>query len=288
MSEHVLIQQQRAILGAFHRALSQYQQQVDQAKERLDNALAQIQATKNNAEQEAKQIYDQAEEHWIRGCMAMISKENQEQFRIRLTTSLAMLKGQTYAPIPTNDTNLIKNRMTMIGQEQVKTPKDMTWLYVGGCIVFLVSFIVFPINLLLLYLWKPLATNIILSYAQEQIARLIPLYRRWLELIAEQAQAQEAQACQAYQQAMAQAEAQLNAAREQFKSAAAEYTRLVEQTSPSWQDPAWQDWQPAASITGVVRLGIFKEVTNARPRLVEVVSVGTLMPVSLLLENKEK
>jgi len=65
MTVSALIQQQRQILHTLHSAVRQYQQQIAEAQERLEDTLKQIQTEKAAAEQEAKREYEQARDKYI-------------------------------------------------------------------------------------------------------------------------------------------------------------------------------------------------------------------------------
>ncbi|MGB9753489.1 hypothetical protein [Roseiflexus castenholzii] len=258
MSAPTLIQQQREILRAFSRAEYQYREQVNQAKARLDNALARIQQAKDAAEQEAKQEYENHISAILDFLLSAESnpQEKREQLRSQLMSSLNTRKVTT---LSIDNMELIKGQMSMIVKKfKEDRNKTMMAILAGGCLLFLLSFGVFPINLFVFYyLWqdfKKQQTKV--ADRQNPVPNLTALYHRWLELIAQQAQAQEAQARQAYQQAMAQAEQQRQAARQQLAAPAAEFTRQADSVTPPWQDPAWQSWQPGTLPAGLVRLGV--------------------------------
>lgn len=290
MSEPVVLQKQREVLRAFARAAAQYTKQVQQAQERLDNALARIQQEKSAAQQEAKQEYERARDQLSTAIQnALFStkglKEKQREAREakgRAYVSKLQERAkaqQTRQAKDIDDISKVKHEMRLVISASIPMPGPayrllvivltvMLLLACGGSLavfgdesrtIGLISIagvvIIIAIAFLISQIYERPFARRRDEILVERFTHLDSLYRRWLELIAQQAQAQEAQARQAHQQALAQAEQQLEAAGQEFVVAAAEFARQADSLSPPWQDPAWQSWQPANAITRVIRLG---------------------------------
>lgn len=308
MTVSELIQQQRAILRAYHTAVVQYHQPTSQAKERLERELAQIQKERNAAEQEAKQEYERVRDGYIAQILKVEKKmeedkpggkQAREQLRAKLLSERDKMITES---IPTmaipvlNDTDSVRREIRKTGISTSTYVLEPLLIVLGELILISSPLLVIFIDIVIPNMFLVVAASASLGGAallgigyilrikrrektSSDLARLAGLYRHWLELIAQQAQTQEAQAQEAYRRMLEQAKQQLVAAQQQLAPAAVEYTSLADQACPPWGDAAWQAWQPGTLPAGMVRLGVFiplqPDVT--KPDRAELVAVS---PVS--------
>ena len=293
--ESELIQQQRLILRMLHNAVEQYQQQIAQAKERLEHTLKQIQADKAAAEQEAKREYEQARDKYITAVidyrLPKIKEEThareaaREELRAKLLSTTPLL--MTGAKI--DDVASIKSEMRRLGASKPKAvglAKSLApWIVMVALILAICA--VYPLAWGLYVLLGRAAGSEVMCYSivivsvtltglalfyggrikkweekemvlmTSNLSHLAGLYQRSLELAAQQAQTRSAEAQRAYQQALGQVKQQFLNSMQQLRPTMFDHTTLTDQTSPPWQSEAWQNWKPGTLTPGVVRLGVF-------------------------------
>jgi len=295
MTVSALIQQQRQILHTLHSAVRQYQQQIAEAQERLEDTLKQIQTEKAAAEQEAKREYEQARDKYITTIldaelpMSGVKDEklraSREQARAKLRTQLLSAASEKRGALSDiYDANTIVEHIRKINPQNVKMSPvavlslvfPVIGLLTGTCCALLsvvslssqpsfqgsllylvMGLVILCVSLVAGRYYKRLSEAKKIKDHQDELAYLSALYDHWLELITNQTQSRNAEAQQAHQQALEQAKQRFSNSMQQLRPTVLDYTNSADQISPPWQSETWQNWRPGMLTPGVVRLGVF-------------------------------
>ncbi len=283
-----LLQQQHYLLSTLYDAAVQYHQQVDQAKQRLEGTLKEIEKERSYSKGEANDVYHEVKEayfkkledkyHHLDEAKKYIEKVKDEYIAMRRGTDLTLNKTS------------IENQMRALGGVSVSSigiaRKISSFLSVIIFVIILpfafyeiyvvVVAIVFatlePIkvtagNLLILTTLIILLATVVgvRNYADgkdrnkinDHLKQLADLYCKWLELVDYQAEVRRTEAQQAYQQVVDAAQRQYNEVMQRVQSILPGHLSLADRFAPPWQSDVWQHWQPGTLKPGVLRVGRF-------------------------------
>jgi len=317
-----LIQQQRHILYTLHSIVEQYRQQIAYAQKRLEHRLEQIKADRVATEQEAKQEYEQARDRYIRAVLnhylpKITGKEQatrereREELRDRLLSTMPSQTAINIGDIGSLKSEMVKLAASDLNAVSAKRTKISTTkaifllisLFVCLPLVVIVAsavegfesfmiclgglFVLVLASTLFIYFsevkgYKLMQGEMVL--VKSNLSHLAGLYHRYLELAAQQAQMQKAEAQRVYQQSLEQIKQQFLNSVQQLPSTMLDYSTLSNQASPPWQSETWQNWRPGTLTPGVVRLGVFTlqiDQLEAKPvKIGEIVGIADAKLVS--------
>ena len=282
-----LLQQQHYLLNTLYDAPMQFNQQVDQAKQRLEQ---QVNQAKQRLEQWLKEIEEERSDsrrEAIRVCSevenAYFKKfEDKHHYLDKAKKYLGKVKDEYIAmqrkPDLTVNENSIRSQMQDLGKVSalsINRSKKffplLTTLVVGYVCVFLawasiaiphepvvVQVCIIPIAMMAIGLAvKERLKNEERNIISDHLRQLADLYCQWLELADHRAEMHRANAQQAYQQMVDAAQRQYNEVMQRVQPILPGHLSPADRFAPPWQSDVWQHWQPGTLKPGVLRVGTF-------------------------------
>jgi energy-coupling factor transporter ATP-binding protein EcfA2/vacuolar-type H+-ATPase subunit H len=284
-----LLQQQHYLLNTLYDAPMQFNQQVDQAKQRLDQQvnqakqrleqwLKEIEKEQLDSKREATDVY-----HKVKEAIFEKFKDN-HHYLDEAKKYLEKVEGEYIAmqrkPDLTVNENSIRSQMQDLGKVLAssinESEESFSLLIILGvvfvflpCVCLAVDsinrnhtvepvFCIIPIAMMAIApVVKTLMKNKERNIINDHLRQLADLYCQWLELADHRPEMHRANAQQAYQQMVDAAQRQYNEVMQRVQSILPGHLSPADRFAPPWQSDVWQHWQPGTLKPGVLRVGTF-------------------------------
>ena len=273
-----LLQQQHYLLNTLYDASMQLYQQVDQAKQRLEQRLKEIEKERSDSRGEATNVYHKVKEaifekfkdnhHYLDEAKKYIEKVKNEYIAMQRKPDLTV------------NENSIRSQMQDLGKVLAssinESEESFSFLIILGvvfvflpCVCLAVDsinrnhtvepvFCIIPIAMMAIApVVKTLMKNKERNIINDHLRQLADLYCQWLELADHRPEMHRANAQQAYQQMVDAAQRQYNEVMQRVQSILPGHLSPADRFAPPWQSDVWQHWQPGTLKPGVLRVGTF-------------------------------
>ena len=273
-----LLQQQHYLLNTLYDASMQLYQQVDQAKQRLEQRLKEIEKERSDSRGEAIRVCSEVEyayfkkfeynHHYLDEAKKYIEKVKDEYIAMQRKPDLTV------------NENSIRSQMQDLGKVLAssinESEESFSFLIILGvvfvflpCVCLAVDsinrnhtvepvFCIIPIAMMAIApVVKTLMKNKERNIINDHLRQLADLYCQWLELADHRPEMHRANAQQAYQQMVDAAQRQYNEVMQRVQSILPGHLSPADRFAPPWQSDVWQHWQPGTLKPGVLRVGTF-------------------------------